>query len=128
VLVSLLQRAKNIKASEVAEYVATVMPYLETSYTEAEAITLGTKAIVSGWGEYNVSQLVMPDEASRTAHSGDVWYWEVDYPLAAQTLQYAIYGTTNITLNDDRGNNLETTEAATEGTSAAETQAEAVTQ
>lgn len=114
VLVSLLQNATTIKASEVADYVATVMPYLETSYTEAEAINLGTKAIVSGWTDYKVSQIVMPDEASRTAHSGDVWYWEVDYPLAAQTLQYQIYGTTNITLNDDRGNNLETTEASTE--------------
>ena len=127
VLISLLYRAKNIKASEVADYVATVMPYLETSYTEAEVITLGTKAIVSGWADFKVTQLVMPDEASRTAHSGDVWYWEVDYPLAAQTLQYAIYGTTNITLNDDRGNNLETTEATTEATTAA-AQTEPVTE
>ena len=127
VLISLLYRAKYIKASEVADYVATVMPYLETSYTEAEVITLGTKAIVSGWADYKVTQLVMPDEASRTAHSGDVWYWEVDYPLAAQTLQYAIYGTTNITLNDDRGNNLETTEATTEATTAA-AQTEPVTE
>ncbi len=127
VLISLLYRAKYIKASEVADYVATVMPYLETSYTEAEVITLGTKAIVSGWADFKVTQLVMPDEASRTAHSGDVWYWEVDYPLAAQTLQYAIYGTTNITLNDDRGNNLETTEATTEASTAA-AQTEPVTE
>ena len=114
VLLGLLNNATTIKASEVADYVATIMPYLESNYSEAEAISLGTKAIVSGWADYRVFQLVLPDEASRTAHSGDVWYWEVDYPLAAQTLQYAIYGTTNITLNDDRGNNLETTEASTE--------------
>ncbi len=118
VLVSLLHNATTIKASEVAEYVATIMPYLETSYTEAEAISLGTKAVVSGWANFKVTQLVIPDEASRTAHSGDVWYWEVDYPLAAQTLQYAIYGTTNITLNDDRGNNLEPTEATVEDSQA----------
>lgn len=113
VLLGLLNKATTIKASEVADYVAMVMPYLESSYSEAEVINLGTKAIVSGWADYNVYQMVMPDEESRTAHSGDVWYWEVDYPLAAQKLQYAVYGTTNITLNDDRGNNLETTGAST---------------
>lgn len=128
VLLGLLNKATTIKASEVADYVAIAMPYLESSYTEAEVISLGTKAVVSGWADYEVYQLVMPDEASRTAHSGDVWYWEVDYPLAAQTLQYAIYGTTNITLNDDRGNNLETTEATTEATTATEAQTEAVTE
>jgi LCP family protein required for cell wall assembly len=122
VLLGLLNNATRVKASEVADYVATMMPYLESSYSEAEVISLGTKAIVSGWADYNVYQLVLPDEASRTAHSGDVWYWEVDYPLAAQTLQHAIYGTTNITLNDDRGNNIETTtEATTEVTTATTT-------
>lgn len=94
-----------------------MMPYLETSYSEAEVITLGTRAVVSGWADYRVFQLLMPDEASRTAHSGDIWYWEVDYPLAAQTLQLQIYGKTNITLNDDRGNNPEpSTEESTEAT------------
>lgn len=117
VLLGLLNKATTIKASEVSDYVETIMPYLETSYTEAEALTLGTKAIVNGWADYTVHQLVMPDEASRTAHSGSVWYWEVDYPLAAQTLQLAIYDTTNITLNDDRGANIEeTTENTTDNT------------
>jgi hypothetical protein len=31
-----------------------------------------------------------------------MWYWAVDYPLAAQTLQKAIYGKTNIELSSDR--------------------------
>jgi LCP family protein required for cell wall assembly len=115
VLLGLLNKATTIKASEVAGYVETMMPYLETSYSEAEVITLGTRAVVSGWADYRVFQLLMPDEASRTAHSGDIWYWEVDYPLAAQTLQLQIYGKTNITLNDDRGNNPEpSTEESTE--------------
>lgn len=120
VLLALLNKATTIKASEVAGYVETMMPYLETSYTEAEVLTLGTRAVVNGWADYGVNQLVMPDEASRTAHSGSIWYWEVDYPLAAQTLQHTIYGKTNITLTDDRGgNNPETTEATTEETTEA---------
>ncbi len=124
VLLALLNNATRIKASEVADYVATMMPYLESSYTEAEVLTLGTRAVVNRWADYTVHQLVMPDEASRTAHSGSVWYWEVDYPLAAQTLQHAIYGETNIMLSDDRGgNNPETTEVTTEETTETLTEA-----
>lgn len=102
VLIALLQKAAKIQASEVPEYIKTFMPYLETSYNEAELISLGTKAVIGGWAKFKVSDMVMPDENCRKAHSGDVWYWEVDYPLAAQTLQLAIYGDTNITLSENR--------------------------
>ena len=83
-------------------YVTTFMPYLETSYTEADIISLGTKAVVGGWASFKVQDIVMPDEKSRKAHSGSTWYWEVDYPLAAKTLQETIYGKSNITLYEDR--------------------------
>ena len=102
VLIALLRKARTIQASEVPEYITTFMPYLETSYNEAELISLGTKAVMGGWAYFRVNQIVMPDENCRKAHSGDVWYWEVDYPLAAQTLQLAIYGDTNITLSENR--------------------------
>lgn len=102
VIISLLQKAATIEASEVPEYIKTFMPYLETSYNEAELVSLGSKAVMGGWTSFSVNQIVMPDENTRKAHSGDVWYWEVDYPLAAQTLQLAIYGDTNITLSENR--------------------------
>ncbi len=102
VLIALLRKAATIQASEVPEYIKTFMPYLETSYNEAELISLGSKAVRGGWAKFSVNQIVMPDENCRKAHSGDVWYWEVDYPLAAQTLQMAIYGDTNITLSENR--------------------------
>lgn len=102
VLTALLKKAAEIEPSEVTDYVKTFLPYLETSYNEAEAISLAGKAVVGGWATFEVTQLVMPDEASRKAHSGDVWYWEVDYPLAAQTLQNTIYGYSNITLSPNR--------------------------
>ena len=102
VLTGLLQKAATIQASEVTDYVKTFMPYLETSYNEAEVISLASKAVIGGWATFSVNQIVMPDENTRKAHSGDVWYWEVDYPLAAQTLQNTIYGESNITLSEDR--------------------------
>ncbi len=102
VMVGLLQKAATIQTSEITGYIKTFLPYLKTSYQETEVISLATKAVVGGWANFDVQQLVMPDEASREAHSGSVWYWAVDYPLAAQTLQTAIYGYSNIELEEDR--------------------------
>ncbi len=101
-MVALLRRAADIETSEVTGYIKTFLPYLKTSYEEAEVVSLATKAVVGGWANFEVQQIVMPDEASREAHSGSVWYWAVDYPLAAQTLQTAIYGESNIELAEDR--------------------------
>lgn len=102
VMIGLLQKASTIQTSEVMGYIKTFLPYLKTSYEEAEVVSLATKAVVEGWAKYDVKQIVMPDEASREAHSGSVWYWAVDYPLAAQTLQNEIYGYSIIKLEDDR--------------------------
>lgn len=102
VMVGLLQKAATIQTSEIMGYIKTFLPYLKTSYQEADVVKLATKAVVEGWANFEVQQIVMPDEASREAHSGSVWYWAVDYPLAAQTLQQTIYGKTNIDLAEDR--------------------------
>lgn len=102
VLIALLKKAATIKPEEIPDYVATFMPYLETSYKETEVLSLATKAVVGGWATFKVQDLVMPDEESRRAHSGDVWYWEVDYPLAAQKMQEAIYGESIIELAENR--------------------------
>lgn len=102
VFIGLLKKAATIQTSEVMGYIKTFLPYLKTSYEETEVVSLATKAVVEGWAKFDVQQIVMPDEASREAHSGSVWYWAVDYPLAAQTLQTAIYGNSIIDLDEDR--------------------------
>ncbi len=102
VMIGLLRKAATIQTSEITNYITTFLPYLKTSYDESEVISLATKAVVGGWAKFDVQQIVMPDEDSREAHSGDVWYWAVDYPLAAHTLQTAIYGESNIELAEDR--------------------------
>lgn len=101
-MIGLLQKAATIQTSEITGYIKTFLPYLKTSYEETEVISLATKAVVEGWANFDVTQIVMPDEASREAHSGDVWYWAVDYPLAAQTLQNQIYGYSIIEFDEDR--------------------------
>lgn len=102
VITALLKKAGTIQTSEITGYIKTFMPYLETSYTETDIVSLATKAVVGGWAYFSVQELVLPDEASRKGVSGSTWYWAVDYPLAAQKLQQTIYGKTNIILEEGR--------------------------
>ena len=102
VMSNLFYKCSSIETSEIKDYIETFLPYFETSYTEAELVTLATKAVVGGWATFESLEYVIPDDECRKAHSGDVWYWEVDYPLAAQTLQNKIYGKTNIVLSGNR--------------------------
>ena len=44
----------------------------------------------------------MPDEECRTSGSANAWIWVVDYQLAAHKLQNALYGMTNIKIEEGR--------------------------
>lgn len=98
-IMALFKKLSTIKASEITKYVATFYPYLTTNYSENDIISLATKAVVGGWFTYDVKQDVFPTNDSRYPYSGDIWYWEVDYPLAAKELQEFIYGKTNIEID-----------------------------
>ena len=102
VIMSVLGKCKEIKLTELDDYVATFLPYLQTNYTTKDVMSLGTRAITEGWASYEVKQVVAPCEDARRGYSGSAWYWAVDYPLAAREVQLAIYDKTNITLADDR--------------------------
>lgn len=102
VIMAVLGKCKDIKLTELDDYVATFLPYLQTSYSTKDVMSLGTRAITEGWATYSVNQVVAPCEEARRGYSGSAWYWAVDYPLAAQEVQKAIYDDTNITLAEDR--------------------------
>lgn len=98
-IMSLLRKMSTVETSEISGYVAKFYPYFETSYSENEIINLATKAVIGGWFNFTVQEKVFPGEDARTPYSGSTWYWEVDYPLAAQQMQEFIYGKSNIELN-----------------------------
>ena len=107
VIVALLKKAAEIKTNEITEYISLFFPYVKTNYSETELISLATKAVVGGWATFPVTQITMPDEESRYGYSGSTWFWAVDYPLAAQTLQKTIYGESNIVLAEDRVSSID---------------------
>ncbi len=103
VIQSLLGKAKDIKLSELDDYVKEFLPYVQTSYTTKDVLELGTRAITEEWASYDFKQVLAPSEDAIKGVSGSsMWYWAVDYPLAAQNVQNAIYGKTNIELAEDR--------------------------
>lgn len=103
VIQSIFGKAKDIKLSEVDDYVKEFLPYVQTSYTTKDVLELGTKAVTEEWASYEFKQVLAPSEDAIKGVSGSsMWYWAVDYPLAAQNLQNAIYGKTNIELTEDR--------------------------
>lgn len=103
VVQALLSKAKDIKLTEVDDYVKTFLPYVQTNYTTKDVLSLGTRAIKEGWATYEFKQVLAPcEDAIKGVSGSSMWYWAVDYPLAAQTLQLAIYDKTNIQLEEDR--------------------------
>ena len=83
----------------------TLLPYISTNYSRREIITLGTQALTQGWMDYEIVTMTQPLEEFRAEATINTWshpnlfVWIVDYPMAAQALQNALYGTTNIQID-----------------------------
>ncbi len=103
VVKAVLLKAQDIKLTELDDYVKTFLPYIQTNYNTKDVLDLGTRAIKEGWPTFEFKQVLVPtEEACKGVSGSSMWYWAVDYPLAAQTLQLELYGKTNIQLEEDR--------------------------
>lgn len=102
VIDSIISRVKEASISDLNKYIDILLPYVETGYSEGQILSLGIKAVTGGWANYKRSQLQMPPEDCRISGSANMWIWVVDYQLAAYQLQTEIYGSSNITIDDDR--------------------------
>lgn len=98
---------KDSSLSDVNDAIDNFLPYVTTNYPEKDIISLGTRAITEGWLKYEVVSNVAPSEENRAGFSGFQTYtglldvWIVDYIKAARDLQLTIYGSTNITVNEE---------------------------
>lgn len=101
VIEALIESAKNIKVSQIDNLLSTLLPSVSTSFGRLDFIKYATQAITYNWMSYPIEQLQMPNEENRTSatiHS--IWYWISDFPVCARDLQMAIYGKTNIELDE----------------------------
>ena len=102
VIESILNRVRSASITELNKCVDALLPYVKTSYSKGEVITLGMKAFAGGWLNYERAQIQMPPEDARTSGNEDMWIWVVDYQYAAYSLQTELYGSSNIVLEEGR--------------------------
>ena len=106
VIKAIIDKAGAMSIKELQKAVKKFLPYLETSYSKTQILTLAMKAVLGGWDEFPTSQQSAPLNTNTESFcSGTIntaWVWVVDYPMAAQDTQKYLYGKTNITLAQDR--------------------------
>lgn len=105
---ALIKSAKDASLSQLNDAVDKVLPHLLTDCSKTKVLGFAGQALTQGWMNYEIVQLTMPDQDTRKdANFSGISYWVVDYPLAAQRVQMAIYGTTNIELDENRESALD---------------------
>ena len=102
VINSIMDKVKSASVSDLNKYIDILMPQVMTGFTKGEIVKLGTKAIMGGWAGYTRESLQVPSDDDCQSGSADMWIWVVDYHKAAHDLQMALYGQSNIPLEDGR--------------------------
>ncbi len=108
VISGIIDSAKNASLSQLNNAIDVLLPLLATDCPKADIISYATQALSQGWLKFDIKNITMPDEDTRADAKFDgIFYWVVDYPLAAQRVQTAIYGTSNIELDYNRESALD---------------------
>ena len=103
VIMALMESAKGASLSQLNSAVDMLFKYVKTDITKMEILSYGAQALTNGWMNYEVQQTTIADEdVFRTGYVGSSSVVFMDFELAAQRVQTAIYGESNIVLSDDR--------------------------
>lgn len=109
VLTSLLNASKSATMGQITDMLDVLLPAVTTSMSRTGILSLATQALSGQWYNYQVKSIDVPSEEARYGQNGvstsvesSAWVWLVDYPLAAQEMQLALYGDTNVELSEGR--------------------------
>ena len=105
VISALINSAKGASFSQLSSALDTLFKYVRTDLTKMQILSYAAQALANGWVNYEIVQTPISDEdVFRTGWVGDQSVVIMDFPLAAQRVQEAIYGVgeSNIVLEDDR--------------------------
>lgn len=113
---ALMGKAKTASVGQLNNMLDLVLPFVATNYRPAQLLSLGSQAIMQKWMNYEIEQMSCPlldvNEDGSVDLTGKDSYmmtgygyaaefvWIVDYQLDAQRVQKALYGTTNVEVND----------------------------
>lgn len=103
VVKAVISEMKQQSKTELVSLMTELIKYMRTGCTSNEVLAMTADAFIDGWFNYNINQISLPDDQCAVGEIiDDIWYWQVDYPLAAQKMQMALYGKTNIVLKENR--------------------------
>ncbi len=106
VIMKLIDKAKQCSIKELVNVVNAMIPYVRTGLNSTEILSYATTALSDGWLNYEIKQITLPVDGTSakgfTNSEDKLWYWKVDFPIAAQALQNALYGKSNIELPSNR--------------------------
>ncbi len=99
----LIGMAGELSRTQLISLVNSLIPYIRTGLSSTDILAYAVTALTDGWFNYEIKRVTLPDDKCATGFTvSGLWYWKVDFPIAAQKLQKALYGTTNISLAADR--------------------------
>jgi hypothetical protein len=103
VITSLIESAKGASISQLNDALDSLFKHVKTDLTQMQILSYATQAITKGWINYEIVQHTLSDEdVFATGYVGNSSVVFMDYPLAAQRVQTAVYGDTNIVLDENR--------------------------
>ena len=103
VITSLIQSAKNASLSQLNDTLDALFAYVKTDLTKSQILSYAAQALAKGWINYEIEQFTLSDsDVFKTGYVGNASVVFMDFPLAAQRVQTAVYGDSNIQLPDDR--------------------------
>ena len=102
VITSLINSIKGASLAELMNMLNTLLPYVNTNLTVKEIQSYATQALGYGWLSYEITETTISDKGLfRTGYVGNSSVVFIEFPKAAQKIQTAIYGTSNIVINED---------------------------
>ena len=103
VIMALMESAKGAGISQLNNALDTLFKYVKTDLTRMEILSYGVQGLANGWLNFEIQQTtIADDDVFRAGMIGGTSLVLIDFELAAQRIQTAIYGESNITLADDR--------------------------
>lgn len=104
VITALIESAKGASISQLNDVLDILLQYVKTDLTKMQIISYATQGVTNGWLNYEIKQhtFLSQEDVFRTGWVGDASVVIIDYPLAAQKVQNALYGKTNIVLDENR--------------------------
>ena len=92
VITSLIQSAKNASLSQLNNTLDALFAYVKTDLTKSQILSYAAQALAKGWINYEITQFTLSDsDVFKTGYVGDASVVFMDFPLAAQRVQMAVY-------------------------------------